>query len=124
MAAPGSDLFLIVGASNSSNSQRLVEVAKRAGAVHAVLIQQVNEINWNDLGDLRVVGLSAGASAPEIIVSEIIEAFGKRYDIFIELAETMQECETFPVNRGLRDVILTSNDMAFINGHGHRERNL
>jgi len=115
-AAPGSDLFLIVGAPNSSNSRRLVEVAERSGAKKALLLQNVRDIDWQDLGKLSVVSLSAGASAPEILVSEIIEAFRERYQLQIDLAETAQEHENFLVNRQLRDVELTSEDMAFVNG--------
>ncbi|GAA5103436.1 4-hydroxy-3-methylbut-2-enyl diphosphate reductase [Bartonella jaculi] len=116
VAALGSDLFLIVGAPNSSNSRRLVEVAERFGARRAILVQGVNEIDFDSLGALSVVSLSAGASAPEIIVHEIIAAFRKRYDVKIELTETAVETETFLVNRELRDIILTPKDMAFVNG--------
>ncbi|WP_455474439.1 4-hydroxy-3-methylbut-2-enyl diphosphate reductase [Bartonella sp. B30(2025)] len=115
-AALGSDLFLIVGAPNSSNSQRLVEVAKRFGAQQSFLVQRANEIDFDHLGSLSTVSLSAGASAPEIIVDEIISAFRERYDVTIDLAETVVEMETFLVNRELRDVILTPQDMAFVNG--------
>lgn len=120
-AAPGTDVFLIVGAPNSSNSRRLVEVAERAGAASSFLVQRAGEIEWDSLANIRVAGLSAGASAPEIIVSEIIEAFGRRYDISIELAETVQERETFPLNRSLRDMVLSASDMAFVNGFGERK---
>ena len=115
-AAPGSDLFLIVGAPNSSNSRRLVEVAERAGAARALLVQRAAEIPWGEIGAIRTLGLSAGASAPEIIVDEIIEAFRARFDVGIELAATAEETENFPVNRELRDVALTAADMAFVNG--------
>jgi len=115
-AAQGSDLFLIVGAPNSSNSRRLVEVAERFGARRALLLQQVSDIDWQDLGALTIVSLSAGASAPEILVSEIIEAFRARYHLTIDLAETVQEHENFLVNRELRDVVLSQEDMAFVNG--------
>ncbi|EJF93020.1 4-hydroxy-3-methylbut-2-enyl diphosphate reductase [Bartonella taylorii] len=115
-AALGSDLFLIVGAPNSSNSRRLVEVAERFGAQRAVLVQRADEIDFNRLGALSVVSLSAGASAPEIIIDEIISAFRERYDVTIELAETVVETETFLVSRELRDVTLTPQDMAFVNG--------
>ncbi|RCL02974.1 MAG: 4-hydroxy-3-methylbut-2-enyl diphosphate reductase [Candidatus Tokpelaia sp. JSC161] len=121
-AAPGSDLFLIVGASNSSNSCRLVEVAQRAGASCAFLIQSPDEINWRNLGPLRTVGLSAGASAPEIIVSDIIQAFIQRYNVSIELQETVEEHQRFPIHRELSDVILNKTEMAFV--HGHEEHNL
>ena len=115
-AAPGCDLFLIVGAPNSSNSKRLVEVAEKAGARQSLLVQRASEIDWDNLGDLSVVGLSAGASAPEIIVNEIIDSFKEHYAVRIELAETAIETENFLVNRELRDVELTTQDMAFVNG--------
>ena len=116
--ADGTDLLLIVGAPNSSNSKRLVEVAQRAGAARALLVQRGGEIPWDQLSDLRTVGLSAGASAPEIIVDEIVKAFRDRYDVTLDLAVIRVETEDFPVMRALRDVPLTSGDMAFVNGAG------
>jgi 4-hydroxy-3-methylbut-2-en-1-yl diphosphate reductase len=115
-AAPGCDLFLVVGAPNSSNSKRLVEVAERSGAAQSLLVQRASDIDWNLIGDIAVVGLSAGVSAPEIIVDEIIQFFSERYSVAIELAETTIETENFHVMRDLRDVRLTSGDMAFVNG--------
>jgi 4-hydroxy-3-methylbut-2-en-1-yl diphosphate reductase len=114
--APGSDLFLVVGAPNSSNSLRLVEVAERAGAKMSLLVQRASEIPWDDIGQISTLGLSAGASAPEIIVDEIINAFRARFDITVELAVTATETEEFPVMRVLRDVELEKADMAFVNG--------
>lgn len=114
--APGADLFLVVGAPNSSNSRRLVEVAERAGAARALLVQRASEIPWEELGSISVLGLSAGASAPEIIVQEIIDAFAERYDVTVDLAVTAEEHENFPVMRDLRDIDLTKQDMAFVNG--------
>ncbi|WP_371823903.1 4-hydroxy-3-methylbut-2-enyl diphosphate reductase [Phyllobacterium sp. 628] len=115
-AAPGCDLFLVVGAPNSSNSKRLVEVAERSGAVQSLLVQRAADIDWSEIGDISTVGLSAGASAPEIIVDEIIQSFSERYSVSIELAETTIETENFHVMRDLRDVELTTGDMAFVNG--------
>jgi 4-hydroxy-3-methylbut-2-en-1-yl diphosphate reductase len=115
-AAPGTDLFLVVGAPNSSNSKRLVEVALKAGAERALLVQRASEIDWTALDDVRTVSLSAGASAPETIVDEIIEAFRHRFTVRVELAETTKETENFLVNRELRDVELLQSDMAFVNG--------
>ncbi|WP_018902019.1 4-hydroxy-3-methylbut-2-enyl diphosphate reductase [Rhizobium sp. 2MFCol3.1] len=115
-AAPGCDLFIIVGAPNSSNSKRLVEVALRAGAKKSILVQRASELDWDDIGHVGTLGLSAGASAPEVIVNEIIEAFRARFDARVELAETVQENEHFLVNRELRDIELTTADMAFVNG--------
>ncbi|MES0209635.1 4-hydroxy-3-methylbut-2-enyl diphosphate reductase [Mesorhizobium sp. M0028] len=114
--AAGADLFLVVGAPNSSNSRRLVEVAERAGASTSLLVQRASEIPWNDIAGISTLGLSAGASAPEIIVDEIVDAFRQRFDVTIELAVTATETEDFPVMRVLRDVELTAADMAFVNG--------
>lgn len=115
-AAPGCDLFAVVGAPNSSNSRRLVEVALKAGARRSILLQRASEIDFDEIGDISTLGLSAGASAPEVVVAEIIDAFRDRFDVTIELAETVQETENFLVNRELRDVELTAGDMAFVNG--------
>ena len=118
-AAPGCDLFLVVGAPNSSNSRRLVEVAARAGAGRAELVQRANEIDWSwteAFGERPVVGISAGASAPQIVVDEVIEAFRQRFEARVELAETVREEEYFPLPRTLRDVPLGREDMAFVNG--------
>ena len=115
-AAPGADLFLVVGAPNSSNSKRLVEVAERAGAKRSLLVQRASEIPWDEIGDIAILGLSAGASAPEIIVDEIVAAFKERFDATVELAVTAEETENFPVMRAIRDVQLTAADMAFVNG--------
>lgn len=115
-AAPGTDLFLIVGAPNSSNSKRLVEVAVRAGATDSLLVQRADDIPWDTIAPGATIGLSAGASAPEIIVEEIIEGFRQRFDTTVDLAITAEETENFPVMRDLRDVELTNDDMAFLNG--------
>ncbi|MGI9364261.1 MAG: 4-hydroxy-3-methylbut-2-enyl diphosphate reductase [Rhizobiaceae bacterium] len=113
------DVFLTVGAPNSSNSNRLVDVARRAGARLSVLVQNASEIEWSTFDknqDELTVGLSAGASAPEVLVETIIDAFRTRYDLSVELAETVVEDEQFLVMRELRDVTLTPQDMAFVNG--------
>lgn len=114
--ASGADLYLVVGAPNSSNSRRLVEVAERAGAKTSLLVQRATDIPWDRVEEIRTLGLSAGASAPEIIVDEIIDAFRARFDVTVELAITATETENFPVMRAIRDVELTAADMAFVNG--------
>jgi 4-hydroxy-3-methylbut-2-enyl diphosphate reductase len=114
--ASGADLYLVVGAPNSSNSKRLVEVAERAGAKMSLLVQRASEIPWDDISGISTLGLSAGASAPEIIVDEIIDAFRARFDVSVELAVTATETENFPVMSVLRDMKLTPSDMAFVNG--------
>ncbi|WP_370322218.1 4-hydroxy-3-methylbut-2-enyl diphosphate reductase [Oricola sp.] len=115
-AAPGTGMFLIVGAPNSSNSRRLVEVAKRHGAADAVLVQRASEIDWARMQGVSSVSLSAGASAPEIVVQEIINAFRERFDVTVDIALTVEETENFPVMRDLRDTELGGADMAFLNG--------
>jgi 4-hydroxy-3-methylbut-2-enyl diphosphate reductase len=115
--AAGTDLFLIVGAPNSSNSMRLVEVAERAGAKRALLVQRAAEIPWDEIAGAGTIGLSAGASAPQIIVDEIVDAFNARYDVSVDLAVTAIENENFPVLSVLRDTPLMSADMAFVNGN-------
>jgi 4-hydroxy-3-methylbut-2-enyl diphosphate reductase len=116
MAAPGTDMFLIVGAPNSSNSRRLVEVAKRHGAADAVLVQRAGEIDWERMADIATIGVSAGASAPEIVVREIVDAFRDRFDVTVDIAMTVEETENFPVMRDLRDTGLAASDMAFLHG--------
>ena len=103
-------------APNSSNSKRLVEVALRSGAKKSILVQRASELDWDAIGKISTLGLSAGASAPEVIVNEIIEAFRARFDAQVELAETVLETENFLVNRELRNIELTAADMAFVNG--------
>lgn len=115
-AAPGCDLFIVVGAPNSSNSKRLVEVALKAGAKRSLLVQRASELNWEEIGEIGTLGLSAGASAPEVIVDEIIAAFKERFDAKVDLAITAEENEHFLVNRELRGLELTVADMAFVNG--------
>ena len=116
VAAKDADHFLIVGAPNSSNSKRLVEVATRAGSKQACLVQKAAEIPWEEMNTVSVGGLSAGASAPEILVNEIIESFRARFNLTLELVETVKEDEEFLVARDLRDTPLLDADMAFVNG--------
>lgn len=115
-AAPQTDMFLVVGAPNSSNSKRLVEVAKKAGAKEAKLVQRASEIEWHDFETATTIAISAGASAPEVVVNEILDAFAERFDIIVEPAITATEDELFPVVKDLRDTELTRADMAFVNG--------
>jgi 4-hydroxy-3-methylbut-2-enyl diphosphate reductase len=99
--AGSADLVLVIGAPNSSNSVRLVEVALRAGARRAVLIQHASEIDWSIFDDVRTVGLSAGASAPEFLVDEVIGALRKRYALVIEETTVTREDVAFNVPRAL-----------------------
>ena len=104
--APLVDALLVVGAPNSSNSKRLVEVASKAGCSYAQLVQRDTEIDWRALEGIESVGLTAGASAPEVLVNEIIEAFRARYKVTIEHVETAQENVNFKVPRVLREAAL------------------
>jgi 4-hydroxy-3-methylbut-2-enyl diphosphate reductase len=99
--SPRADLVLVIGAPNSSNSRRLVEVAVRAGAKDATLIQRVNDIDWSLLENVHVLGLSAGASAPEALVEDVVEALRARYDLKIEEISVTREDVTFNVPRVL-----------------------
>ena len=104
--APLVDALLVVGAPNSSNSKRLVEVASKAGCTYAQLVQRDTEIDWRALEGIQSVGLTAGASAPEVLINEIIEAFRARYKVTIEHVETAQENVNFKVPRVLREAAL------------------
>jgi 4-hydroxy-3-methylbut-2-enyl diphosphate reductase len=101
--APIVDRMLVVGAPNSSNSQRLREVAERAGCPKAVLIQRASEIDWSVFEGATKIGVTAGASAPEVIVEEVLDAFAQRFDINVELVTTAQENIVFSLPRQLRD---------------------
>jgi 4-hydroxy-3-methylbut-2-en-1-yl diphosphate reductase len=101
--APVVDRMLVVGAPNSSNSQRLVEVAERAGCPRAVLIQRASEIDWSVFEGAERIGVTAGASAPEVIVEEVLDAFGARFDMEVELVRTAEESIVFSLPRQLRD---------------------
>ena len=98
------DCILVVGAPNSSNSNRLVEVAERVGSTRAFLVQRANDIPWREIEGARSVGLTAGASAPEVLVQEIVEALGERYRVQIENVTTAEEAIAFNIPRMLRDV--------------------
>ncbi|WP_147126321.1 4-hydroxy-3-methylbut-2-enyl diphosphate reductase [Shimia ponticola] len=102
-AAPKSDALLVVGAPNSSNSKRLVEVAKRAGCDYAQLVQRATDIDWRALEGIKSIGITAGASAPDVLIQEVIDAFGARYDTTVEVVETAQENVEFKVPRVLRE---------------------
>jgi 4-hydroxy-3-methylbut-2-enyl diphosphate reductase len=101
--APKVDAMIVVGAPNSSNSQRLKEVAERAGCRHAVLIQNANEIDWNEFGAIASLGITAGASAPEVLVEQIIDAFARRYDVSVDTVSAAEEAVFFPLPRALRE---------------------
>ncbi|MFC4272254.1 4-hydroxy-3-methylbut-2-enyl diphosphate reductase [Sneathiella chungangensis] len=89
------DGMLVIGAPNSSNSMRLVEVAEKAGCAKVELVQRATDIPWNCLKDARTIGITAGASAPETLVEEVVSAFSERYDVTVEEIVTNQEQVVF-----------------------------
>jgi 4-hydroxy-3-methylbut-2-en-1-yl diphosphate reductase len=100
--APKIDALLVIGAPNSSNSMRLVEVGSAAGCSYSQLIQRATDIDWRALEGIGAVGVTAGASAPELLVNEVIDAFKARFATTVELVETAQEHVEFKVPRVLR----------------------
>ena len=99
--APDCDYFLVLGAPSSSNSRRLVETAQRAGCENATLIQDAGEIDWPSLHGVSRLGISAGASAPEILVTEVLQALEQRFDITIQEVSGASENVTFKLPRML-----------------------
>jgi 4-hydroxy-3-methylbut-2-en-1-yl diphosphate reductase len=102
VAARQVEAVIVVGAANSSNSQRLREVAEREGAA-AQLVADARDIDWGALDSAGSVAVTAGASAPEALVERILEALGDRYDIAIETLTTASESMVFPLPRTLRE---------------------
>ena len=100
--APMVEAMIVVGSPNSSNTQRLKEVAERAGCARAALVQRAAEIDWALFGDLQTLGVTAGASAPEVLVEEVIGAFDQRYAVTVETVTTADEDMFFPLPRVLR----------------------
>ncbi|MDD3445532.1 MAG: 4-hydroxy-3-methylbut-2-enyl diphosphate reductase, partial [Zavarzinia sp.] len=99
--APRCDALIVIGAPNSSNSVRLVEVGARAGVATALRIQNAGELDWSRLDGARRVGITAGASAPESLVEELIDAFRQRYDVTVEQVTVTEERIQFKVPRAL-----------------------
>ncbi len=100
--APQVDAMIVVGSPNSSNSQRLREVAEREGCSTVSLILRGDEIDWERFGTIGKLGLTAGASAPEVLVEEIIDAFAERYTVKVRTVSTADESVFFPLPRDLR----------------------
>jgi 4-hydroxy-3-methylbut-2-enyl diphosphate reductase len=100
--APKIDGLLVIGGPKSSNSLRLVEVAAKAGCKFSFLVERANDIPWRELEHARTIGITAGASAPEIIVEEVVEAIRERYDLDIEVVTTLEERVVFNVPREVR----------------------
>ena len=100
--APMVEAMVVVGSPNSSNTQRLKEVAERAGCPRAALVQRAGEIDWSLFGSIASLGVTAGASAPEVLVEEVIGAFAERYTVEVETFTTADEDMFFPLPRVLR----------------------
>lgn len=96
------DALLVIGAPNSSNSRRLVEVGQKAGCSYSQLVQRAKYIDWGALEKFDSIGISAGASAPEELINEVVDAFKDRFDVSVEIIETAQENIEFKVPRVLR----------------------
>ena len=101
--APHVDALLVIGAENSSNSKRLVEVGRSAGCAYAQLVMRAAEIDWRALEGIGSIGITAGASAPEVLINEVIDAFRDRFDVTVEVVETAVERVEFKVPRVLRE---------------------
>jgi len=101
--APRVEAVIVVGSPNSSNSQRLREVAERSGAP-AQLVQGRGEIDWSLFGAISSLGITAGASAPEVLVEEIMDAFAERYTITVETISAADESVSFPLPKELRSL--------------------
>ncbi|MEP9378875.1 4-hydroxy-3-methylbut-2-enyl diphosphate reductase [Aquabacter sp. CN5-332] len=100
--APKVDAMVVVGAPNSSNSQRLREAAERAGCSLSVLLQRAADIDWNSFSAITSLGVTAGASAPEVLVEEILDAFAERFTLDVETVTAAEEDVFFPLPRALR----------------------
>ena len=100
--APKCEAMLVVGAPNSSNSRRLVEVGARAGCAYAQLVQRASDIDWRALDGIASIGITAGASAPDVLITEVVDAFRDRFDVTVEQIVTAEENVEFKVPRVLR----------------------
>ena len=101
--APKIDALLVIGAPNSSNSRRLVEVGEKSGCAYAQLVERAANIDWRALESAHAIGITAGASAPEVLIEEVLEAFRERYTLRVEIVETATENISFKVPRILRE---------------------
>ena len=101
LIATDADAILVLGAPNSSNSNRLVEVAKREGCDRSVLVERARDIDWSKLEGISTLGITAGASAPEILVEEVIDACRERYNVTVETLTLTNENVTFKLPRQL-----------------------
>jgi 4-hydroxy-3-methylbut-2-enyl diphosphate reductase len=101
--AAACDAMIVIGAPNSSNSNRLVEVGESYGCQKAMLVQRAADLDWGWLEGIETLGLSAGASAPEVLVEEVIDAIKERYNVTVEARSLVEENVVFNIPRVLRD---------------------
>ena len=99
------EAVIVVGAANSSNSQRLREVAERAGCRIALLAPSADQIDWGAFADVRSLAITAGASAPEVLVEQVLDGFAERFEIAVETLTTTNESMFFPLPRSLREAV-------------------
>jgi 4-hydroxy-3-methylbut-2-en-1-yl diphosphate reductase len=99
------EVLLVVGAPNSSNSKRLVEVGLKNGCPRGYLVQRSSDLEWSGLQGLGTIGITAGASAPEILVNEIIDAFRMHYDVTVENVTLRDENVSFKLPKELRETV-------------------
>ncbi len=97
------DLLMVIGAPNSSNSKRLVEVAKEAGCSRSVLVQRASEIEWDRLADVKTLGITAGASAPAILVEEVLSELQKHFSVTVSEHTEVEEKVSFPLPASLTE---------------------
>jgi len=95
--APHIDALLVIGAPNSSNSKRLVEVGAKAGCKYSQLVQRATDIDWRAMEGIKSAGITAGASAPETLVNEVVDAFKARFEVTMDVVETAKENVEFKV---------------------------
>ncbi len=100
--APSVEAMIVVGAPESSNSVRLVEVAQRSGCANAVLVERAELIDWSRFEGISRLGITAGASAPDALVDEVIDAFAQRFDIAVSASGEQRESIVFNLPRELR----------------------
>ena len=101
--SPKVDALLVIGAPNSSNSKRLVEVGKSSGCKYSQMVQRASDIDWRALKGVKSIGITAGASAPEILINEVILAISSRFNVTQKIVETAVENIEFKVPRILRE---------------------
>jgi 4-hydroxy-3-methylbut-2-en-1-yl diphosphate reductase len=109
--APLVDGFIVVGSPNSSNSQRLRETAERAGCTLSHLVPRAESIDWGSFSGITRLGVTAGASAPEILVEEILDAFAARFTLHVETISTAEESVFFPLPKALREEFSSNGAM-------------